>query len=182
MEDNNIQELLQLKEQMIVLKKQLNNNTIINNERIISVTKIHNPRNKRKKWIWGILIGATITSNIFPSMVNVNGIWLKISLALIGIFGLITYSALVFGAGDKYYIENGLLIVKNCFLLLGKHIVVSIPISSIRYVRIMKKTTIKHSLEICYNKYDMYCIDPKDINKLIYDLTCINPEIEIRHK
>lgn len=180
---NNIEttkELLELKEQMLVLKKQLNKEKILSEEQVSKVTRIHK---SNRLPIIQIFVGALCMLNVisfsyilFFKEKNLSESQLAI---FITISALLLISYIVFISGVRTYsIKDGKIIIGHRLKIPKSK---TINIDSIRFIEIQERINFIHrTLRIGYNKYDECFVGPKNKEEFISDLLRINPEIDIK--
>lgn len=180
---NNIEttkELLELKEQMLVLKKQLNKENILSEEQVSKVTRIHKSNRLSTKQI---LFGALSMINvilfsyiIFFKEKHLTGNHLFIFFA-VAILLLISYIVFI-SRVRTYTIKDGKIIIGHRLKIFKTK---AISIDSIRFIEIQERINFIHrTLRIGYNKYDECFVGPKNKEEFISDLLRINPEIDIK--
>lgn len=184
---DNFEELQLLKQQMSVLKKQLDKETIIADDQIEKVAKKYTIGTPWTNIVLGIALAFNLSLYLCryffePETLNT---WRYI--LLFGFLALIFAYLFCFplNAGFSYWqIVNGEL--QRCFRF-PQRVKKSIPVSSILYIEKLRKHRYfsplhGFSIHIRYNKYDDLYLNPNNLNDFICDLIRANPDIELRQE
>lgn len=184
---DNFEELQSLKQQMLVLKQQLEKETIITDGQIAKVTKRHA---MGSAWTQ-IALSVVITLNLcalayryfFVDIVSSSCLFFCLYITFI----LFVVYLLVFclNVGFSFWqVNDGEL--QHCFRF-PMRVRRAIPVSSIRYIEKLRKHSYfspEHGFKvhIRYNKYDDLYLNPKNLNDFICDLIRENPDIELKQE
>lgn len=168
-------ELMELKGQMELLKKQLQKHEIVEEEQIAEIARTYKPKHPYWRAFLGIIVALFICASWVEKLIfhfDDLPIW---ELVLGGALILIMmYFYGVMYAGNSYEIKEGHLILRN----VTKKIVLDIPIDKIRFVEFMANKS--RGARIMYNKYDDFYLKDVNYTELIKDILKVNPDIEIR--
>jgi len=179
---DNFDELNVLKHQMAMLKRQLGNERIINDEQVEKITKQFHPRKAKKLTIFAILSCLVACLNILQIYIwhrQKFAIWEIILGILIMLFLFYLYVIKTNQGMVICEIVDEQLHIRNRF---ERKPTLIIPISSIRFIERLANPHSGRTIRIMYNKFDDIYLDPKNLNDFICDLIRINPDIELRNE
>lgn len=170
-------ELMELKEQMEVLKEQLHKSEIVEESQVAELVRSYKPRHRRRLMLCGAFSGFCSVGALICNMIEHYERWSWWAIGLLGIVALI----LIIGnaisyAGYNFEIKDEQLIVRN--VLRSK--VAEIPIQKIRFVEFLANKS--NGARIMYNKYDEMYLRGVNHTELIKDILRVNPDIEIRRE
>lgn len=181
----NMQELMQLKQQMSILKTQLNKNVIITDEKIEKVTQISSSRRPILMTFLAILASLVSSLGLIQNIFFSSG---RYPIWILGLFVVCILSSLAFWiitvGGKSYTIKDDVLTVGYLlgWLKIGKWSYAVIPVEKIRFIEHLAHPRLGRSLRIMYNTYDDIYLDPDNLSEFIGALVSINPEIEVRYE
>lgn len=176
---------IQLKEQMDILKKQLQKDLQIDDNQIIKTVRSYGTNySGTKSFLGGVGAASLFIYWILWLLKN----WLNVKMPIIALIPLVIIAAIVgyllrgkFGGKTKYEVENGKLLIKP----FGKKVRKQIDIATIRHIEILNSEPNFWRgaiLSIGYNLCDDINIDPQDHIQLIGDIVRINPNIKVYPK
>lgn len=185
--NENFEELLELKQQMKILKQQLSNETIINNEQVDKAIRKY-PITWGALHLWGGVFGVAAYGVYFYGQLTKDGgtsVWRLVFAGLLMIF--VGYFVVFWGnRGHSYFQVADQEFQHWSRFPLRKSM--SIPVSKISYIEILKRPTSflrkmfwsGRTMRVRYNTYDDLYVDTLDISDIICDLLRANPDIELK--
>lgn len=168
-------ELLELKDQMELLKKQLHKHEIVGEGQIAEIARTYKPKHPYWRAALGVLVALMICASWVEKLIfhyDELPLWV---IVLSGAFILMTMCLYgVTYAGNSYEIKDGHLVLRNVL----RQKTLDIAIDKIRFVEFMANKS--QGARIMYNKYDDFYLRDVNYTELIKDILKINPDIEIR--
>lgn len=168
-------ELIELKEQMELLKKQLHKHEIVGDGQIAEIAKTYKPNHPYLRATLGIIVAICICGSWIKRLVFHYDELPAWDLALSGVFILlmIFFYGVIY-AGNSYEVKDGQLVLRNVF----KKKVLDISIDKIRFIEFMANKS--QGVRIMFNKFDDLYLHDVNYTELIKDILKVNPDIEIR--
>lgn len=170
-------ELMELKDQMELLKKQLHKHEIVKEGQIAEIARTYKPKHPYWRAALGVVLGLTICATWVEKLIfhfDELPLW---EIVLGGVLILITvFFYGVSYAGNSYEIKDGRLVLRNVL----KQKTLDIPIDKIRFVEFMAYKG--RGARIMYNKFDDFYLRGVNYTELIKDILKVNPDIEIRRE
>ena len=168
-------ELMELKGQMELLKKQLRKHEIVEEEQIAEIARTYKSKHIYWRAVFGIIAALLICASWVEKLLfhyEELPLWYVV---VAGFFIVVTvYFYGVIMAGNNYEIKEEHLILRNVL----KQKTLDIPIDKIRFVEFMANK--RQGARIMYNKFDDFYVRDVNYTELIKDILKVNPDIEIR--
>jgi|GEM_PF-5586209 len=170
-------ELMELKGQMELLKKELHKNEIVGEDQIAEISKTFVPKHRKLKVLLGALFGLIICGNLLYHIIMKFdqepwwSICLGIPMALIMMF---MYAYMY--AGNSFEIKDNRLVLRDIL----RRKTAEIPIDKIRFIEFMANKNL--GARIMYNKFDDFYLSDVNFTEIVQAILRINPDIEIRRE
>ena len=170
-------ELMELKSQMELLKKELHKNEIVGEEQILEISKTFVPKHRKLKVLLGALLGLIICGNsLYHIIVKFDQEpWWSICLGIPMVLFMMFMYAYIY-AGNSFEIKDDHLVLRDIL----RRKTAEIPIDKIRFIEFMANKSM--GARIMYNKFDDFYLRDINFTELVKDILKVNPDIEIRRE
>ena len=170
-------ELMELKSQMELLKKELHKSEIVGEEQIAEISKTFVPKHRKLKVLLGALLGLIICGNsLYHIIIEIDQEpwWLLIPSILIVPVMMFMYAYMY--AGNSFEIKDDRLILRDIL----RRKTAEIPIEKIRFIEFMANKSM--GARIMFNKFDDFYLRDVNYTEIVQAILRINPDIEIRRE
>lgn len=170
-------ELMELKDQMELLKKQLHKHEIVKEGQITEIARTYKPKHPYLRAALGVAVGMAICASWIEKLVfhfDELPLW-ELILGGVLILIMVFFYGMLY-AGNSYEVKDGHLVIRNVL----KQKTLDIAIDKIRFVEFMANKG--QGARIMYNKFDDFYLRDVNYTELIKDILKINPDIEIRRE
>lgn len=170
-------ELMELKSQMELLKKELHKSEIVSEDQIAEISKTFVPKHRKRNVLLGALLGLIICGNsLYHIIIKFDqepwwSICLGIPMALIMMF---MYAYMY--AGNSFEIKDDRLVLRDIL----RRKTAEIPIDKIRFIEFLANKSM--GARIMYNKFDDFYLRDVNFTEIVKEILKVNPDIEIRRE
>ena len=170
-------ELMELKDQMELLKKELHKNEIVDEKQIAKISKTFEPKHRKRNVMLGALLGLIICGNSLYHIIikfDQEPWWLLIPGILIVPVMMFMYAYMY--AGNSFEIKDDRLVLRDIL----RRKTAEIPIDKIRFIEFLANKSM--GARIMYNKFDDFYLRDVNFTEIVKEILKVNPDIEIRRE
>lgn len=170
-------ELMELKGQMELLKKELHKSVIVGEDQIAEISKTFVPKHRKLKFLLGAFVGLLFSANFLYNLItkSEHEPWWLICLSIPMALCLMFMYAYMY-AGNSFEIKDDRLILRDIL----RRKTAEIPIDKIRFIEFMANKS--RGARIMFNKFDDFYLRDVNYTEIIQAILRINPDIEIRRE
>ena len=170
-------ELMELKSQMELLKKELHKSVIVGEDQIAEISKTFVPKHRKRNVMLGALLGLIICGNsLYHIIIRFDQEpWWSICLGIPMVLCMMFMYAYM-NAGNSFEIKDDRLILRDIL----RRKTAEIPIDKIRFIEFMANKNL--GARIMYNKFDDFYLSDVNFTEIVQAILRINPDIEIRRE